>query len=132
MANKKGKILIVEDEIDLRSLLKEKLESEGFDVLEAENGKIGLETALSKQPDIILLDIIMPIMDGLTMLKELRHNDWGKNAPVIMLSNLSKAEKISESMEKNIFGYLIKSDWGPDDIVALIRKKLDELKQKKA
>jgi len=124
MVNKKNTILVIEDEIDLRALLKDKLESEGFDVLEAENGKIGLEMSLNNHPDIILLDIVMPVMDGLSMLKELRQDEWGKNAPVIILSNLSEVEKISAGMEKNVYDYLVKADWEPDDVVDLIRKKL--------
>lgn len=126
MTDKKNKILIIEDEIDLRHLLKSKLSSEGFDVIEAENGKTGLEAALSQKPDVILLDIIMPIMDGLSMLKELRQSEYGKSVPVIILSNLSEAEKISEGLEKNVYDYLVKSDWEPDDIVKLIRKKIEE------
>lgn len=124
MAYKKNTVLVIEDETDLRGLLKEKLLREGFNVLEAENGKTGLETATSQHPDIILLDIIMPVMDGMTMLKELRKNEWGKYVPVIILSNLSEAEKITEGMEENAYGYLVKSDWEPDDVVNMIRKKL--------
>jgi DNA-binding response OmpR family regulator len=124
MADKKNVILIVEDEIDLRELLKNKLTEEGFDVLEAENGKIGLEMALSKHPDMILLDVLMPVMDGLSMLKELRQDDWGKNAPVVILSNFSEAEKITEGLEKNVYDYLVKSSWEPDTIISMIKKKL--------
>jgi two-component system alkaline phosphatase synthesis response regulator PhoP len=123
---KKSAILIVEDETDLRTLLKDKLESEGFDVLEAENGKLGLDSALAHHPDAILLDVIMPVMDGITMLKELRQDEWGRSVLVIILSNLGEAEKITEGLEKNVFGYLVKSNWEPTDVVALIRKKLAE------
>jgi len=124
MAEKKSKILIIEDEVDLRRLLKSKLIDEGFDVLEADNGKNGLETSLSQHPDIVLLDIIMPVMDGLTMLKELRKDEWGKKVPVVILSNLSETEKVGEGLEKNVYDYLVKADWEPDDIVDLVRKKI--------
>ena len=124
MKTKKNNVLIVEDEIDLRRLLRGKLVNEGFDVLEADNGKTGLETALSQRPDIVLLDIVMPVMDGFSMLKELRKDEWGKNVPVVILSNLSENEKIGEGLEKNVYDYLVKADWEPDDIVDLIRKKL--------
>jgi DNA-binding response OmpR family regulator len=122
--NKKNTVLIVEDETDLRELLKRKLLDENFDVFEAENGKVGLEVSLSKHPDVILLDIIMPVMDGLSMLEELRKNEWGMGAKVIVLSNLNEPEKVSESLEKNIYNYLIKSNWEPDEIVKLIKKSL--------
>ena len=128
MANNKNTILIVEDEIDLRELLEKKLKIEGFNVLEAENGKVGLETALSQHPDVILLDIIMPVMDGISMLKELRQDAWGKNVVVIILSNLSEVERINAGLEKNVYDYLVKSDWEPDDIADLINKKLGKLK----
>lgn len=131
MANKKNTILIIEDEIDLRQLLKKKLSNEGFNILEADNGEMGLQTALSQHPDIILLDIIMPIMDGLSMLKELRQNEWGKGVTVIILSNLSEAEKVDAGMQKNVYDYLVKSDWEPDDIVNLIKEKLANRDNKK-
>ena len=129
MENKKNTILIVEDEINLRELLKKKLDIEGFEVLEAGDGKMGLETALSKHPDIILLDIIMPVMDGISMIKKLRQDEWGKNIPVIILSNLSETEKINESIEEKAYAFLVKSDWDPDDVVSLIRKKISESKR---
>ena len=69
------KILIVEDELSLREALAKKLVSENFEVLEAENGQIGLEVATREKPDLILLDIIMPVMDGMTMLKKLKENE---------------------------------------------------------
>ena len=122
--DKKYTILIVEDESDLRMLINSKLTEEGYNTLEAENGKVGLETAIAQHPDVILLDIVMPVMDGLSMLKELRQDPWGKEARVIILSNLSEAEKIGEGMEKNVYDYLVKSDWNPNDIVDLIKKKL--------
>lgn len=124
MMNKKYTILIVEDEIELRKLFSEKLQNEGFNVLEAENGKIGLEIALAKHPDMILLDIIMPVMGGLATLKELQNNAWGRVVPIIILSNLSESENIGESLERNVCGYFVKSDWEPDALVALIEKSL--------
>ena len=126
MTNKKNTILIVEDEIDLRILLKQKLIKNGFTILEADNGEMGLRMALEKHPDIILMDIVMPIMDGLTMLKELRKDEWGKNVTAIILSNLSEAEKVDAGMEKNVYDYLVKSDWEPDNIVSLINEKLNK------
>lgn len=124
MPENKKTILIVEDESDLRQPLKEKLEYDGYVALEAENGKIGLEMALSKHPDLILLDIIMPVMDGMTMLQALRKDAWGKNVPVVILTNLNEAEKIGTSVESGVYDYLVKADWELDDITTLIKKKL--------
>ena len=117
-------LLIVEDEISLCKVLRDKLTREGFSVLEAKDGKEGLETALVQHPDLILLDIIMPVMDGMTMLTELRKDEWGKNAKVIFLTNLSEAEKIAESHTKGVYDYLVKSDWKLSDVVKKVRERL--------
>lgn len=124
MASKKYQVLIVEDEISLRNALKTKLTKEGYDVLEAANGKDGLGVALDKKPDLILLDIIMPIMDGISMLKLLRKDKWGKKANVIVLSNLSDPFKESEIKEVNVVNYLIKTNWKLEDLMKIIKKTL--------
>lgn len=121
MTNGNGQktILIAEDELLLRNALRDKLMREGFAVLEAKNGKEGLKIALSKHPDLILLDIIMPIMDGMTMLAKLREDKWGKDARVIVLTNLSEIAVAHES-----YDYLVKSDWKIEDLIARVREKL--------
>ena len=118
------KILIIEDEPALREALADKLSREGFSCLEAKNGLEGLDFALKEHPDLILLDIIMPVMDGMTMLEELRKNPWGKNVPVILLTNLSEVEKVAESLRHGIYDYLVKSDWSLEDIVKKVKGKL--------
>lgn len=125
MENQK-KILIVEDETSLRNALRDKLLLEGFIVLEAKNGEEGLGVALRDHPDLILLDIIMPKMDGLTMLKKLREDVWGKNTKVILLTNLSDNEKVSEALLQGSYDYLVKSDWKIEDVVTKIRARLGE------
>ncbi|MBN1779145.1 MAG: response regulator [Candidatus Buchananbacteria bacterium] len=120
----KKKILIVEDELPLRRALVDKLTREGFLILEAENGKVGLNLALTKKPDLILLDIIMPVMDGMTMLKKLRKDARGKNARVMILSNLSDVKKIHESIIQGSYDYLIKTDWKIEDVVTKINQYL--------
>lgn len=116
------RILIVEDDSVLRNVLVDKLSLEGFSCLEAKNGKDGLDIALDKHPDLILLDIIMPKMDGITMLKKLREDTWGKTVTVLILTNLSEPKDISDSVTENITGYLIKSDWKLQDVVYEIKK----------
>jgi len=120
----KKKILIVEDESSLLSALVEKLTKEGFETLEAKNGEEGLVMAKKEKPDLILLDIVMPVMDGITMLKQMRNSDWGKEIPVIMLTNLSEDDKVDESLENGAFEYLVKSDWKLEDVVKKIRIRL--------
>lgn len=120
-------ILIVEDETPMRKVLAEELERNNFNVLQAENGEEGLEIALDKKPDITLLDIVMPKMDGLEMLKNLREDEeWGKDAKVLLLTNYSDVEKISESVQIGISGYLVKSDWKLEDVVRKIKDKLEK------
>lgn len=118
------KILIVEDEIALRQALADKFSREGFQVVQAKDGEEGLIMAIKNQPDIILLDIIMPKVDGLTMLKNLRLNDWGKNVPVLMLTNLNDAENVAKAMENGVYDFLVKSDWRLDELVTRVKDKL--------
>ncbi|HAT73910.1 MAG: Transcriptional regulatory protein ResD [Candidatus Moranbacteria bacterium GW2011_GWF2_36_839] len=118
------KIIIIEDELSLRSVLAEKLKSDGFEVLEAKNGQEGLEISISQKPDLILLDIVMPKMDGLTMLEKLREDSWGKKVPVIILTNLSSGAEMSRSAEGGVSGYLVKTDWKLDDVVKKIKETL--------
>lgn len=125
----KRTILIVEDEVAQRSALKDKLTREGFATLEAKNGEEGLEVALREQPDLILLDLVMPKMDGMTMLKKLRvENEWGKAVPVIILTNLTSDndQRISDITETEPLYYCVKTDWKLEDVVEKIRERLDE------
>ena len=120
----KKKILLIEDDAGLRKPLTEKLSQEGFEVLEATDGDLGLELAFSEHPDLILLDIVMPNMDGIAMAKRLRDDRWGKDVPVIIISNLSGMEKVEEVLKIGIFDYLVKSDVSLADIVQKVRELL--------
>ena len=82
-------ILIIEDEKSLRNAVVDLLHAKSFLVIEAKNGREGMELALSKHPDLILLDLIMPEMDGMSVLKKIREDKWGVTVPVIILTNLS-------------------------------------------
>lgn len=125
--NTKKTILIVEDEPALLKVYAEELADQGFEVLKAHNGEEGLDVALNTKPDIILLDILMPVMDGLAMMDKLRaSNKWGKSVPIILLTNLSSGEdKIIASITKNEPAYyLIKSDWSLNQVVEKIKERL--------
>ena len=108
----------------ITAILKKKLEDSDFQVLVAFNGVSGLEVALQEHPDLILLDLILPEMDGITMLDKLREDDWGKKVPVIILSNLSKADSIRESRERGVNTYLVKTDWKLDEVIAKVKYEL--------
>lgn len=123
MENKKT-ILMVEDEEVLRGVLKEKLQENDFATLEADNGEEGLGIALRNHPDLILLDIMMPKMDGLTMLKKLREDVWGKEAQVIILTNLSGNDGVSEALNQGVFEYIVKTDIKIEDLLIKIKGHL--------
>ena len=135
--NKKTTILIVEDEVIISKTYAEELRDEGFVVFTASNGKDGLKLALNKKPDLILLDILMPIMDGLTMMDKLRKkNAYGKKVPVVLLSNLSSSEekimKTVTNTKNEPTSYFVKSDWDLDDVVAKIKEIILKESTKKA
>ena len=121
-----NKILIIEDEASMTKALKDKLSHEGYEVISSKDGEDGLNKALEEHPDLILLDIIMPKMDGLTVLKKLREDEWGKNAEVIILTNLSDNEEISRAISDGKGEYLIKTDWKMEDIVNKVKSKLNK------
>lgn len=123
----KNKILIVEDEQLISEGYSIALKKEGFDVIKAENGQIGLDLALSEEPRLILLDILMPVMDGLTMLQKLREkNDYGKKVSVIMLTNLSanKEDIVKKVVEIEPVYYIVKADFTFRQVVDKIKEVL--------
>jgi len=120
-----SKVLIVEDDRILAGMYKKKLDNSGYEVTEAENGQAGLDMALGGKPDIILLDIRMPVMTGLEMLKELRKDEWGKNVPVIILTNLEANEKITQDIAQTEPSYyLMKAGNRPDAVLEKIEEIL--------
>lgn len=124
MAALNKKILIVEDDPPLLKVLEAKFKGEGFEVLTAMNGEEGLESALENEPDIILLDLIMPKMDGVTMLKKLRETPYGAAANVVVLTNLSDSASVMQSMESGVYDYLVKTNWKLDAVVDRVKKIL--------
>lgn len=124
MKNIKASILIVEDDLMLAEALKEKFTREKFQVFMAKNGQEGVDRALKKQPDIILLDIIMPVMDGIEALKQLRADKDTKKIPVIMLTNLSDADQLEAARKQGVTDYLVKADSSMEAVVKRVKDKL--------
>jgi len=122
MPNKK--ILIVEDDQALAGALTAKFTGEGFLTFRAANGKEGLIAAKKERPDLILLDIVMPIMDGLTMFKKMKDDSSLVEIPIILLTNLKDSDTISRALAMGLNDYLIKTDWKLEDIVKLVRQKI--------
>mgnify|MGYP001580133692 CR=1 FL=1 len=118
------RILIVEDEAPLLKVLTDRFKQEGFEIITAGDGQQGLDIALKVFPDLILLDIVLPVMDGMEMLRKLRANPLGSNLKVILLTNLGDSSKILEGKDLRVIDYLIKSNFKIDDVVAMVRDKL--------
>lgn len=121
------KILVVEDELAYLKLLNSQLTEKGYQVIEAMDGKKGLEMAKKENPDLILLDIRLPVMDGMAMLDELRKEEAGKKTKVIMLTNLEPDEKIIKQVVSDQPAYyFVKSDIQFNDLLEKIKELLTE------
>ncbi|MDP3792738.1 MAG: response regulator [bacterium] len=118
-------ILIIEDEDPIRWALKENLGKEGLNVIEAKNGQEGLELALKEHPDLILLDLVLPKVYGLDMLKKLREDEWGQKALVIVLTSLDDGEITQQAKDLGINDFLVKKDWKLEDLVRWVKNKLE-------
>jgi DNA-binding response OmpR family regulator len=122
---KKKKILVVDDEVALFQALMDELDHSGFEAIGAKDGEEGLKLALEQHPDLILLDIVMPKMDGMTMMKKLRQNDWGKSVPIILLTHLEADDQIMKGISRDEPAfYLLKSHWELQDVIDKIREVL--------
>ena len=120
------KILIVEDERPLRELLSQKLSSEGCSVLESGDGESGLKSALDNHPDLVILNLRLPKIDGIEVLRRLRADAWGKGVPVVILTVLD----VSDEMLKEIVAhqpsyYFVKSDWKLEEVIEKIKEVLE-------
>ena len=118
------KIAIIENDPVINQMYRMKFEADGFEVQIADNGKRGVEMVEGFLPDIILLDLQMPNMDGAEALTEIRSHDWGKNIPVIILTNLGEEEAPKELKTLNIHSYIVKADLTPRQVVARAKEAL--------
>lgn len=119
------KILVVEDNESLCNVLADTFTDEGFTVKTAFDGEEGLGAAKEWQPDVILLDLLLPKMDGEELLKELRQEEGGENILVIALTNSDSSEKVYNLMNLGVTDYLTKSDWELSDLVAKVKERLN-------
>jgi len=130
METEKKKILIIEDDLPLRRVLVEKLNDEQFEVFEAADGFAGLEVAFRERPHLILLDVFMPKMDGISMLGKLRSaDDWGKHVSVLVLTNSADAQTVAKTNGFGANDFLVKSEWSLEDLVGRIRKEVQYKKE---
>ena len=119
------KILLIEDDKFLRELIVKKLIKEGFVVLEANDGEEGLTKISQEKPDLVLLDLILPGVDGFELLQKAQEDPFIKNVPIIVLSNLGQKEDIDRCMKSGAVDYLIKAHLTPIEIVEKVKKALN-------
>lgn len=124
----KIKVLIVDDEIDYLDLMRERIESWGYEVLLAKDGKEALAAIKKEKPGIVVLDFLMPHMDGTAVLKEIRRSD--KNLPVVMFTAYPDDRNIKEARELGVSAFIPKLSTYSSDIQATLRSALDMLRKK--
>ena len=118
------KILIIEDESALQKTLGDSLSQQGYQPISALDGEIGLKLAQSKNPDLILLDLILPKMHGFDVLKKLKDNEETKAIPIIVLTNLEGIGDIDKALELGATTYLVKAQYTLEEVVEKIKKAL--------
>jgi two-component system response regulator RpaA len=118
------KIAIIEDDQAISQMYRIKFEAEGYDVETAENGKLGLALAEEMKPDIILLDLMMPEMNGDEMLEKLRQTDWGAKIKVIVLTNMGEQEAPDIIKTLDVRRFIVKADMTPRQVAEMVKKEL--------
>lgn len=117
-------ILLIEDDAFLAGMYVKKLELEGFSVLHAADGRQGLKLATQKKPDLIMLDIILPKMDGYEVLTHLKDDPATRPIPVLLLTNLGQREDVSRGLKLGAADYLIKAHFMPSEVIEKVKRVL--------
>lgn len=120
-------ILIVEDELTMQRALKNKLEQAGYVIRAAADGAEALADMQQASPDLVLLDLIMPKLDGISVLRQMKGDEQLKNIPVVILTNLSSGDKVAEAMQLGTFDFLVKANYSLDDVLRKVRDRLGEV-----
>ena len=121
---KQIKVAIVEDEPAIAHMYRLKFEAEGYKVEMAEDGEVGLKLCEDMHPDIVLLDIMMPVMDGTEMLTKMRATDWGKDIKVLILTNRGREEAPEELKDLDIYSYIVKAEMTPRQVFSKVQEAL--------
>lgn len=116
--------LIIEDDVFLGEIYQKKFEMEGFKVSMANNGEKGLSDIKKKKPDIVLLDILLPKLDGFAVLEAAKADPSIKNIPIILLTNLGQKDDVQRGLDEGAADYLIKTHFKPSEVVDKVRKVL--------
>jgi len=118
-------ILFIEDERNLQKTFRDLLEDEGYEMISAMDGEEGLRDAKKEQPDLILLDLVLPKLHGFKVLEELKGNEKTKDIPVIILTNLEGTDEVQQALEMGVTTYLVKSDYELNEILDKVGKALN-------
>lgn len=124
--NKKTKILIIEDDSYISDMYRIKLENSGYEVIVASDGIEGFKALEKQKPNVILLDIVMPKMDGFNVLKMIKNDSNYKDIPVILLTNLGHKENVRRGFELGAVSYIVKAHFTPSEVVEKIKGVLKE------
>lgn len=122
------KIAIIEDDQQISQMYRFKFETDGYEVETAANGKLGLELSETMKPDIILLDLMMPEMNGDEMLEHLRNTDWGKDIKVIILTNMGAQEAPPKIKELGVESFIVKAEMTPRQVADIVKATLSSNK----
>jgi len=126
MTKKNKKILIIEDDKILADMYIVKFKKEGFDIVGTQNGAEGLELAKKEKPDMILLDVILPQIDGFSLLAKFKKSKDLKHIPIILLTNLGQQGDIEKGEKLGATGYLTKSNTTPSSVIEKVKQIMDE------
>lgn len=126
--DKPHKVLIVDDDVKLLDVLSTKFEQSGYVTFTAKDGLEGLEIAFKEHPDLILLDLRMPRLDGEGFLKKLRDNPWGKDVPVIVLTNSDSGKTIYLNIKDAVQGYFVKAEVSLKEITTAVKQHINDNK----
>ena len=119
-----AKIAIIEDDLAIAQMYRLKFEAEGYHVEIAENGKLGLDLCEQMKPDLVLLDLMMPEMNGDEMLEKMRGTDWGKGIKVIILTNVGQQEAPEKLKSLHVSDYIVKAEMTPSEVADRAKKEL--------
>jgi DNA-binding response OmpR family regulator len=122
---------IAEDDQGLAGLLADRLITEGYTVIKAPDGEEAYKLALERHPDIIVLDMMMPKMNGLEVIKKLRTDEWGSTAQIMLLTNDPDTNKVEQAIMRGVFDYLVKTDFKLDEIVEKIQQRIKDVAAEK-
>jgi DNA-binding response OmpR family regulator len=122
----KNKVLIIEDDSFISDMYRLKLEAEGFNVKVAEDGQKGLEQLNKEKPDLVLLDVVMPKMDGFTVLQNIKEDPEIQDVPVVLLTNLGQKDSVEKGLKMGALDYVIKAHFTPSEVVEKVREILNK------